>query len=77
MLKITTIIERDQIYKACFIKRNKKINQGKKKIDEAIIQQGKYYDKNMSDIFFQELNIPKPKYYLGVGGGFMEKIQEE
>ena len=71
MLKITTIIgARPQFIKASALSREiKKFNQGKKKIDEAIIHTGQHYDKNMSDIFFQELNIPKPKYYLGVGGG--------
>ena len=71
MLKITTIIgARPQCIKASALSREiKKFNQGKKKIYEAIIHTGQHYDKNMSDIFFQELNIPKPKYYLGVGGG--------
>lgn len=37
-------------------------------IDEVIVHTGQHYDANMSDIFFEEMGIPKPNYNLGIGG---------
>ncbi len=38
-------------------------------VDEVLIHTGQHYDANMSDIFFEELEIPAPRYHLGIGGG--------
>jgi len=38
-------------------------------IDSLIVHTGQHYDKKMSDIFFNQLELPVPDYFLGVGGG--------
>ena len=38
-------------------------------ITHLICHTGQHYDEKMSKIFFDELGLPKPDYYLGVGGG--------
>jgi UDP-GlcNAc3NAcA epimerase len=38
-------------------------------ISERIIHTGQHYDANMSDVFFDELEIPPPARHLGLGGG--------
>jgi len=43
-------------------------NQGKN-ISFRLIHTGQHYDKNMSDSFFEQLNIPTPNVNLGAGGG--------
>src|SRR5579862_7805469 len=40
-----------------------------RRIEEALVHTGQHYDANMSDVFFEQLDIPAPKYNLGVGSG--------
>lgn len=65
-MKIVTIVgARPQFIKAAVVSRAIKQN---KSIEEIIIHTGQHYDPNMSDVFFNEMQIPKPKYNLGIAG---------
>lgn len=67
MIKILTIVgARPQIIKASAISRAI-ANHFADKIEELIIHTGQHYDENMSDIFFEEMGIPKPAVNLHVG----------
>lgn len=69
MQKLLTIIgARPQIIKAAAISRAIK-NSFSHKVSETIIHTGQHYDLNMSEVFFSELEIPKPDFNLGVGSG--------
>ncbi len=41
----------------------------RKEFCEVLIHTGQHYDYNMSDVFFEEMDIPKPDYNLGISGG--------
>lgn len=69
MKKIITVIgARPQIIKAAAISRAIK-NNFSDKILEVIVHTGQHYDENMSQIFFEELEIPIPNFNLNVGSG--------
>jgi UDP-N-acetylglucosamine 2-epimerase (non-hydrolysing) len=38
-------------------------------LDSRIVHTGQHYDARMSDVFFNQLELPEPHYFLGVGGG--------
>ena len=65
---ITVIGARPQIIKAAAISRAI-ATEFPSKLQEIIVHTGQHYDENMSDVFFQELGIPKPAYNLNVGSG--------
>lgn len=68
MKKIVTVIgARPQFIKAAVVSRV--IRQDYPGIKEVIVHTGQHYDPNMSDIFFDELDIPKPDHNLAIGGG--------
>ncbi|MBP3253114.1 MAG: UDP-N-acetylglucosamine 2-epimerase (non-hydrolyzing) [Bacteroidales bacterium] len=68
-MKIVTVIgARPQIIKASAISRSlSEYFQGK--TQEIIVHTGQHYDRNMSEVFFEELHIPRPKYNLNIGSG--------
>lgn len=37
--------------------------------DWRLVHTGQHYDHGMSDVFFEELGIPKPDFHMGAGGG--------
>lgn len=65
MKKIITIVgARPQFIKAATLSRQFQL-QG---IDEKIIHTGQHFDANMSDVFFDEMEIPKPAFRLDIHG---------
>jgi UDP-N-acetylglucosamine 2-epimerase (non-hydrolysing) len=43
-------------------------------IDIKICHTGQHYDKNMSDVFWEYLELPEPNYALGIGGGTVPEV---
>jgi len=65
MKKITTIIgARPQFVKAATLSRQFTLCG----IEEQIIHTGQHFDANMSEVFFEEMEIPRPAYQLDIHG---------
>lgn len=65
MKKILTVVgARPQFVKAAMMSRVLKDD-----YLEILVHTGQHYDKNMSDVFFDELNMDPPKYNLNISGG--------
>lgn len=71
MIKIDLIVgARPNFMKiAPIIHAIEKANQPEKLIHYRLIHTGQHYDANMSETFFQQLEIPKPAFNLNVGSG--------
>jgi UDP-N-acetylglucosamine 2-epimerase len=38
-------------------------------LDPILVHTGQHYDRRLSQLFFDELKMPKPELHLGVGSG--------
>jgi UDP-GlcNAc3NAcA epimerase len=65
--KVVTIVgARPQLIKAAAVSRVlRRVNRA----DEILVHTGQHFDRDMSDVFFEELGIPAPDHHLGIGGG--------
>ena len=64
-MKIVTVVgARPQFIKAAVVSHVLR-----KRHEEIIVHTGQHFDYNMSEQFFDELDIPKPEYNLGISGG--------
>jgi UDP-N-acetylglucosamine 2-epimerase len=73
-MKVVTIVgARPQFIKAEAVTRAvQRYNQRcrfNRRLQEILIHTGQHYDYLMDKIFFEELDLPKPNYHLGVGSG--------
>ena len=72
-MKLVTIIgARPQFIKAAMVSRaireyNSQLTTHDSQIDEVIVHTGQHYDYKMSQVFFDQLEMPKPHYHLDIG----------
>ena len=65
-MKLVTIVgARPQFIKASVVSKAIK---NQPSIKEVIIHTGQHFDSNMSDVFFDQLNIPRPDYQFDIHG---------
>lgn len=67
MKKILTVVgARPQFIKASALS---KALADEAQLNELLVHTGQHFDENMSAVFFDELDLPKPAYHLGISGG--------
>lgn len=63
-MKILTVIgARPQFIKAATVSR---VIKSLDNVEEVLVHTGQHFDQNMSDVFFEEMSIPKPSYNLEI-----------
>ncbi len=68
-MKIITVLgARPQFIKAALLSRELRRNHR-----EILVHTGQHYDRELSNVFFEELNIPQPDYNLGIGSATQGK----
>ena len=81
-MKILTVLgARPQFIKAATVSR---VIQQTPGVNEVLVHTGQHFDKNMSDVFFDEMGIPEPDYNLGISsmshgamtGRMLESIEQ-
>jgi UDP-GlcNAc3NAcA epimerase len=67
MFKLVTVVgARPQFIKAAVVSRQLRSYPD---FEEIMVHTGQHYDGFMSDVFFKEMDIPNPKFHLGIGSG--------
>ena len=81
MQKIVTIVgARPQFVKASALSRALQ----EEGVEELLVHTGQHFDDNMADIFFRQMDIPEPRYNLGINslthgamtGRMLEEIEK-
>ncbi|AOW12651.1 UDP-N-acetyl glucosamine 2-epimerase [Hydrogenophaga crassostreae] len=68
-MKIATVLgARPQFIKAAAVSRAVR-SEFSDQIEEFIVHTGQHFDDNMSQVFFDELEIPRPKHHFALSGG--------